>query len=119
MRLAVVLICLCLLIVASKAEASNARSNPVTHIMLFSLKHPGNINDQNFLLCGLRTMRRVRGVNGVHIGRSLGIRRSGVDQSFDLDALEKFERDPRRRAALDALLQPIVRRYIVYDFANE
>ena len=38
----------------------------------------------------------------------------------DREALEKFERDPRRRGgALDAMLQPLVRRYTVYNFANE
>ena len=128
MRVAIFLICLSLFVSASKAVASNARSGQVMHIMLFWLNRPGNINDQNFLLRGLHTMRHVRGVNDVRLGRSLGIRRSGVDQSFDLgavvvfrdrEALEKFERDLRRRAALDAILRPLVRRYIVYDFANE
>jgi stress responsive alpha/beta barrel protein len=96
--------------------------------MLFWLNRPGNINDQNFLLRGLRSIRRVRGVNDVRIGRSLSIHRAGVEQSFDLgavvifrdrEALEKFKRDPRRRAALDAVLQPLVRRYIVYNLTNE
>jgi Stress responsive A/B Barrel Domain len=96
--------------------------------MLFWLNRPGNINDQNFLLRGLRSIRRVRGVNDVRIGRSLSIHRAGAEQSFDLgavvifrdrEALEKFERDPRRRAALDAVLQPLVRRYIVYNLTTE
>ncbi len=128
MRAVVLVICLGLFFTAPRAEPSSARSRQVTHVMLFWLNRPGNINDQNFLLRGLRSIRRVRGVNDVRIGRSLSIHRAGAEQSFDLgavvifrdrEALEKFERDPRRRAALDAVLQPLVRRYIVYNLTNE
>ena len=96
--------------------------------MLFWLKRPGNVDDQNFLLRALRTVRRVRGVNDVHVGRSLPVVRPGVEQSFDLgvvvifrdrEALERFERDQRRAQAIDAMLRPLVRQYTVYDFVNE
>jgi len=58
----------------------------------------------------------------------LPVDRPGLEQSFDLgvvvifrdrEALEKFEHDPRRGGALDAMLQPLVRRYVIYNFANE
>ena len=114
---------------ASAAPAAVAgRSGQVTHVMLFWLKRPGNLNDQNFLLRGLRSLRRVRGVNDVRVGRSLPVNQPGSEQPFDLgvvmifrdrEALEKFEQDPGRRQAVDAMLQPLVRRYIVYDFVNE
>jgi hypothetical protein len=96
--------------------------------MLFWLKRPGNIDDQNVLLRGLRTLRRFRGVTDVRVGRPLPVSRPGLEQSFDLgavvmfrdrEALEKFEHDPRRRGALDAVLQPLVRQYTVYNFVNE
>jgi hypothetical protein len=110
------------------AKSAAPRSGQVTHVMLFWLKRPGNIDDQNLLLRGLRTVRRVRGVNDVRVGRPLPVDRPDLEQSFDLgvviifrdrEALEKFERDPRRRGALDAILQPLIRRYIIYNFANE
>ena len=128
MRLRIFLICLALSLASSDAQAANARSGQITHIMLFWLKRAGNIDDQNVLLRGLRTLRRVRGVSDVRIGRPLPADRPGLEQSFDLgvvvifrdrEALEKFERDPRRRGALDAMLQPLVRRYAVYNSANE
>jgi hypothetical protein len=128
MRLPIVLICLALFLTSSKTHAANAPSGQVIHIMLFWLKRPGNVDDRNVLVRGLRTLRRVRGVNDLRIGHPLSVDRPGVEQSFDLgvvvifrdrEALEKFERDPRRRGALDAMLQPLVRRYIVYNFANE
>ena len=96
--------------------------------MLFWLKRPGNVDDQNLLLRALRTLRRVRGVNDVRVGRSLPVARPGLDQSFDLgvvmmfrdrEALEKFERDQRRGQAIDAMLRPLVRQYSVYNFVNE
>ena len=128
MRLPIFLIFLALFLTSSNAQAANARSGQVTHVMLFWLKRPGNVDDRNVLVRGLRTLRRVRGVNDVRVGRPLPEDRPGLEQSFDLgvvvifrdrEALEKFERDPRRRGALDAMLQPLVRRYTVYNFANE
>ena len=128
MRVPIFLICLILSLTSFNARAANARSGQVTHIILFWLKRPGNVDDQNVLLRGLRTLRRVRGVNDVRVGRPLLVDRPGLEQSFDLgvvvifrdrEALEKFERDPRRGGALDAMLQQLVRRYTVYNFANE
>ena len=96
--------------------------------MLFWLNRPGNVDDQNFLLRSLRTLRRVRGVNDVRVGRSFKMDRAGTEQSFDLgaivifrdrEALNKFERDPRRGTAIDAVLRPLVRRYTVYNLVNE
>jgi Stress responsive A/B Barrel Domain len=127
MRASTFLICLALSLTSSNAQAANASSGQVTHVMLFWLKRPGNVDDQNVLLRGLRTLRRVRGANDVHVGRPLPVDRPGLEQSFDLgavvifrdrEALAKFEHDSRRRGALDAILQPLVRRYIVYNFAN-
>jgi hypothetical protein len=96
--------------------------------MLFWLKRPGNVDDQNFLLRALRTLRSVRGVNDVRVGKSLPVARPALEQPFDLgvvmifrhrEALEKFERDQRREQAIDAMLRPLVRQYTVYNFVNE
>jgi Stress responsive A/B Barrel Domain len=125
-RVAIFLACLSL--ASTGAQAAAARSGQVTHVMLFWLKRPGNVDDQNFLLRALRTLRRVRGVNDVRVGRSLPVARPGLEQSFDLglvmtfrdrEALEKFERDPRREQAIDAMLRPLVRQYTVYNLVNE
>lgn len=126
-RVPIFLDCLAFSLSSSSAQAANARSGQVTHVMLFWLKGSGNVDDQNILLRGMRTRRCVRGVNDVRVGRSLPGERPGLEQSFDVgavvifrdrEALEKFEHDPRRRA-LDAMLQPLVRRYTVYNLANE
>src|SRR5205085_2548739 len=120
--------CTALSFVSAGAQAAAARSGQVTHVMLFWLKRPGNVDDQNFLRRGLRTLRRARGINDMRVGRPLPVDRQDVEQSFDLgvvitfcdrQALEKFERDQRREQALDAMLRPLVRRYTVYNFVNE
>jgi hypothetical protein len=130
MRAAIFLSCLALIlsIASPRAEAAAARSGQITHVMVFWLKRPGNIDDQNFLLRALRRLRRARGVNDVRVGRPLPVDRPGLEQSFDLgvvmtfrdrEALEKFERDQRRERAIDAMLRPLVRQYTVYNFVNE
>ena len=96
--------------------------------MLFWLKRPGNVDDQNYLLRALRTLRRVRGINEVRFGRPLPGYRPSLEESFDLgvvvifrnrEALEKFQRDQQPEKAIDAMLRPLVRRYSVYNFVNE
>ena len=124
----ILLCCTAFSLTSTGAQAAAARSGQVTHVMLFWLKRPGNFDDQNFLLRALRTLRRIRGVNDVRLGRSLPVARPGVEQSFDLgvliifrdrEALEKFERDQRREQAIDAMLRPLVRQYTVYNFVSE
>ena len=96
--------------------------------MLFWLKRPGNVDDQNYLLRALRTLRRVRGVSDMRVGRPLLVDRPGLEESFDLgvvlifrdrEALEKFQRDQQPEKAIDAMLRSLVRRYSIYNFVNE
>jgi hypothetical protein len=128
MRIAMLLTCIALSFAPTGAQAIATRSGQVTHVMLFWLKRPGNVDDQNFLRRALRTLRRARGVNDMRVGRPLPVDRPSVEQSFDLgvvitfrdrEALEKFERDQQREQAIDAMLGPLVRRYTVYNFVNE
>jgi Stress responsive A/B Barrel Domain len=128
MRIAMFLTCIALFLAPAGAQAVATRSGQVTHVMLFWLKRPGNVDDQNFLRRALRTLRRARGVNDMRVGRPLLLDPPSVEQSFDLgvviifrdrEALEKFERDQQREQAIDAVLRPLVRRYTVYNFVNE
>jgi hypothetical protein len=129
MQLAIILAGIAIIssVVPPAANAAAARSGQVTRVMFFWLKRPGNVDDQNFLVRGVRKLHRLRGVSDVRAGRSFRVG-GGTEQSFDLgvivifrdrEALNQFERDPRRGAAIDAMLQPLVGRYIVYNFVNE
>jgi Stress responsive A/B Barrel Domain len=129
MRVATIfLTCIVLSLASTGVQAAAARSRQVTHVMLFWLKRPGNVDDQNYLRRALRTLRRVRGVNDMRVGRPLLMDRPSAEQSFDLgvvmtfrdrDALERFEREQQREQAIDVMLRPLVRRYIAYNFVNE
>jgi hypothetical protein len=128
MRVALFLTCIALSLAPAGAQAVATRSGQVTHVMLFWLKRPGNVDYQNYLLRALRTLRRARGVNDMRVGRSLPLDRPSVEQSFDLgvvmtfrdrEALEKFERDRQREQAINAMLGPLVHQYTVYNFVNE
>src|SRR5438874_13715166 len=114
MRIAMFLTCIAVSLAPTGAQAVAVRSGQVTRVMLFWLKRPGNVDDQNFLRRALRTLRRVRGVNDMRIGRPLSVDRPVAEQSFDLgvvmtfrsrEPLEKFERHPRLEQALDLVLR--------------
>ena len=108
-------------------EAAPGRSGQITHVVLFWLKRPGNVDDQNVLIRASRSFRRIKGVSDLRVGRSLPVERP-VEQSFDVGivitfkdvrALKKFERNQRHQQVVEAALRPLVRRYIVYNFSNE
>ena len=112
---------------AAIAWAAPGRSGQISHVVLFWLKRPGNVDDQNVLLRAARSFRRIKGVSDVRVGRSLPVARP-VEQSFDIGlvitfkdagALKKFERNQRHQQVVEAALRPLVRRYIVYNFSNE
>src|SRR5947208_4048307 len=128
MPVVISLCCIAFSLTSTGAQAAPARSGQVTHVMLFWLKRPGNVDDQNYLLRALRTLRRVRGVSDVRVGRPLLVDRPGLEESFDLgvvlifrdrEALEKFQRDQQPEKAIDAMLRSLVRRYSIYHFVNE
>jgi hypothetical protein len=108
-------------------EAGPRRSGQITHVVLFWLKRPGNVDDQNVLIRAARSFRRIKGVSDVWVGRSLPVERP-VEQSFDVGvvitfknagALKKFERNQRHQQIIETALRPLVRRYIVYNFSSE
>src|SRR5437016_13777970 len=97
MRIAIFLTCIALSLAPTGAQAAAPRSGQVTHVMLFWLKRPGNVDDQNYLLRALRTLRRVRGVSDMRVGRPLLVDRPGLEDSFDLRVVLIF----RDRDALE------------------
>jgi len=108
-------------------EAAPGRGGQITHVVLFWLKRPGNVDDQNVLIRASRSFRRLKGVTEVRVGRSLPVERP-VEQPFDIGvvmtfkdvrALKKFETNQRHQQLMEAALRPLVRHYIVYNFSNE
>src|SRR5213078_1940193 len=90
MRVAIFLTCIALSLAPAGAQAVATHAGQVTHVMLFWLTRPGNVDDQNFLRRALRTLRRARGVNDVRFGRPLPVDRPDVERSFDLGVIMTF-----------------------------
>ena len=109
-------------------DAVPAHSSRVIQVTLLSLNRPGNVNDQNVLIRGARSLRRSKGVADVQIGRSLPSAAPAAGQPFDVAiviifkdrrAFDKFEQTERYDRLLNVALRPLVRRSVVYSFVGE
>lgn len=97
---------------------------PAEHVVLMWMNHPQSKSDRAQLMRAARKLRLVPGVVSAEIGTSVPPLPPGVDRTFDLAAvitfrsraaLARFERSPRRQAALERYLLPLVRHYEVYN----
>jgi hypothetical protein len=118
---------LCFAFLLSPTPAAAARGE-IHHVVIFWLKHPGNAQDLVHLTRASEKFRTLPGVLRVETGRALPVRRTGIEQPFDLcviftfqdrAALKRFEVDPRHLAAVKSVLQPLVKRYAVYNSEAE
>ena len=75
-----------------------------------------------------KRFRKIRGVVRVDAGTGMQITRPGIEQSFDVGvvivfrdrgALENFEKTPRHLAAIREVMQPLAKRYVIYNFSND
>jgi hypothetical protein len=96
----------------------------VTHLILMWMKHPGRGADRAQLKRAASSLRMFPGVLRVEVVPALP---TGPDRSFDFGVvitfrdravLQRYEKDPRRREAMRRYLQPLVRRYEVYNFSS-
>lgn len=101
-----------------------ARPGEVQHVVIFWLKRPQNATDRAALAGASDKFRALPGVVRVEVGNGMPIRRPGIEQSFDMcvvftfrnrAALERFEAGPEHRAAVESILKPLVKRYIVFN----
>lgn len=115
-----VAVILCLLPCAAPA----ARPETVTHVVVFWLKRPGNVEDRVALRRASEKFRRLPGVMRVETGRGMPVARTGLEQAFDLcvvftfaneAALRRFQAHPEHAAAVRNVLKPLVRRHIVFN----
>jgi len=117
----------CALCFVALASTSLARQpSHINHVVIFWLKRPGNSQDLTTLAQASKKFRSFPGVLSVEVGPALPVRRPGIEQPFDLcvvfafqneAALHQFESDPRHKQAVKSVLQPLVRRYQVFNAA--
>lgn len=122
-------LCLVLFAVAftSCQTLPSAKSKGVTHVAAFWLKRHGNKADRQTLIAASQTLKSILGVLSVTIGPVLPSARKEVDSSCDLvlvmqfpnePALRQYEKNPVHLKAVKQVLLPLVRKFVVYDFAD-
>lgn len=101
-----------------------AQPQPVVHVVLLWLKHPGSAADRAQLIRAAHSLRMMPGVVRVDAGRTLPLPATETDRSFDLGvaitfrdraALQRYERDPRQAEAMERYLRPLVRRSVAFN----
>jgi hypothetical protein len=99
-------------------------ASPVTHVVLMWLKHPNRKADRAQIIRAANSLRMIPGVVRVQAGGAIPPVGPHPPQNFDLGvvitfrdraALQRYEKDPRHVEAMRRYLQPLVRRYEVYN----
>lgn len=112
------------LLLASLSPAPAEPRGRVTHVVIFWLKHPENDAERAALRHASESFRTMPGIVHVEVGNSLPVQRAGIEQAFDLSvvftfadraALERFAKDPEHAAAVEKVLKPLVKRFVVFD----
>jgi Stress responsive A/B Barrel Domain len=97
----------------------------VTHVVLCWLKEPGNDANRQKLIDASRTFTQIPGLVEVSAGRPLPSTRPIVDSSYDVaivmkftdqQALKNYATHPVHVSARDSILNPLVAKYLIYDF---
>jgi hypothetical protein len=116
-----------LLLAHTSASIANETTPRIVHVVLVWLKEPGNEDHISQVIEATRSFSNIAGVEEVRVGQSVPSERRGVDDSFDVGlymiffskaALEGYLIHPDHIAAQRAILRPLVRKVIVYDFLD-
>ena len=97
----------------------------VSHVVLCWLKEPGNESARQKLIDTSKTFTQIPGIAEVSAGRPIPSTRPVVDSSYDVaiimrftdrQALQNYATHPIHIAARDNVLNPLVSKYLIYDF---
>lgn len=79
--------------VSSSDRSASAQTLPgLVHHVFFWLKNPDSRDDLEKLIAGLRTLARIEGVRGIHIGVPASTeKRAVVDNSFSVSEMLVFD----------------------------
>jgi hypothetical protein len=108
------------------AQASAEKGT--THVVICWLKEPGNADARRQLVERSKTFTQIPGIKSVSVGPPLPSTRPGVDSSFDIgivmhfeseQALRDYDHNPIHQQAVKEVLQPLVKKLVIYDFKNE
>lgn len=99
----------------------------VQHVVVAWLKEPGNAEHRRRLIEASRDLAAIPGVVRVAAGEPLPATRPVEDDTYDVAvvltfesraALQAYQVHPQHTRAVAEVLQPLVRRVVVYDFVE-
>lgn len=117
----------CLLASAGAVTADDADAR-IVHVVLVWLKEPGNAEHRARIVEATRGFASIRGVEEIRVGGPVPSGRPTVDDSFDVGlymvfsskaALDAYLVHPDHKRAQEAILRPLARRAVVYDFRDD
>lgn len=118
-----------LLVVALLSSCSSfappAPKGSVDHMVFFWQKRPGNAEDRKKLTAAIERLRVIEGMTALDYGVAVPSDRPVVDDSFDIamrmrftdvQALHRYETDPRHVKEVKEVLLPLTKKVLVYDY---
>lgn len=98
------------------------------HVVIVRLNQPGDVEARRKLVEATKGFRRIKGVQVAYVGTVLPGSRPHVDSGFDVgvvmgfrtqEDMEGYVKDPIHQRAVEEVLKPLAKDYVVYDFENE
>jgi hypothetical protein len=103
------------------------KNPPITHVVVCWLNNPKDDGAKEELVEASQSFRQIPGVLDVRVGKMIPSKRPQVDSTFDLAvvitfvdiaAMQAYEKNPIHLKAVQDVLKPHVRKFIVYDIAH-
>ena len=117
-----------LVLTLTSCQQSSPNDSAITHVVFCWLKNPEDPKIYQQFFDASKSFQQIPGVTKVTAGRVLRTARPEVDSSFDLavvitfkdqKALAEYQKHPIHQKAVQEVLLPNVKKFVVYDFVNE
>lgn len=105
-----------------------SRTGTVRHVVVCWLKEPGNVDARRQIIAASHRLADIPGVVSVTPGTMLPSTRPIVDSTFDVaivmvfpdqQTMNEYLVHPQHQKAVREILQPLVKKILVYDFVTE
>jgi hypothetical protein len=105
----------------------DSQNPPVTHVVVCWLNNPQDEEAKTKLIEASQSFRQISGVLDVRVGKMIPSQRPQVDSTFDLavvitfknvEAMRAYEKNPIHLKAVQDVLKPHVKKFLVYDIAH-
>ena len=109
------------------SETPATQSSPVSHIVVFWLRTPGDNEARQKLIDASKTLTQIPGILNVTVGVPMPSTRPVVVTNYDLavvitfadaQALADYGKNPIHQKLMAEVMKPLVKEYKVYDVEN-